>query len=74
MFIRRPWYIAAATQRSKDAVVLVDVSNNVNKELFKELMLAFLRTLDPRDKVWNCTLTSLIAGTRGGARFCPTGG
>jgi len=47
----RPWYISAATQKSKDVVFLVDVSKNINKKLTKELVETFLKTLDPRDKI-----------------------
>ena len=50
-FVKRPWYISGAVQRSKDVVALIDVSSNVDKTLFKESMQTFLRTLDPRDKV-----------------------
>eukprot|EP00795_Rhopilema_esculentum_P013661 gene13661-4563_t len=47
----RPWYVSAATQKTKDVVLLIDVSKNIDKALFKELVETFLKTLDPRDKV-----------------------
>ena len=55
----RPWYISAATQKSKDVVFLVDVSKNINTKLSKELVETFLKTLDPRDKV-DCSLIHIL--------------